>query len=120
MAGKIRVFPPYQILEGDLGIDAWRGRIKEYWFWDTAESVLPQTRALECVLIADTTDGDELVFHPDQPNRIYVLPRYDETSYIAGDGLWPAIQWLLTSGVLFDEVEDHSSQPFDGQAAQSS
>jgi len=45
-----------------------------------------------------------------------VLPRYEEMIYVAGDGLLPAIEWLLTSGVLTESIEDRNFTPFDGRA----
>jgi hypothetical protein len=117
LGGCIRVYPPYQILEGDNNVSAWRERISEYWFWDAGADVLTKDRALECVIVADTIDGDELVAHPSAPDRLYVLPRYDEMIYVAGDGLLPAIEWMLTSGILTEPTEDQSFAPFDGRLA---
>lgn len=56
----------------------WRRRINKYWFWDDVRELLPKERALECVIIGDTVSGDELVFHPSRPNRLFVLPRDSE------------------------------------------
>jgi hypothetical protein len=53
---------------------------------------------IEGVIVADTMDGDELMMHPSEPDRLYVLPRYEGAIYVAGDGLLPAMEWLLTSG----------------------
>jgi hypothetical protein len=116
LAGYVRVYPPYQLLDGDNSIAEWRKRIDEYWFWEEGEAILPKHKALECHIIADTVDGDELVAHPDEPNLLYVLPRYEGAIYVAGSGLLPAIEWLLTSGALTDPIEDRSFEPFDGRA----
>jgi hypothetical protein len=117
LAGYLRVYPPHQILTGDNNVQAWRERIDEYWFWDAGRDVLTKGRALECVIVADTMDGDEVVAHPSEPDRLYVLPRHDEMIYTAGDGLLPAIEWLLASGVLTEPIEDRSFSPFDGRAS---
>jgi hypothetical protein len=61
-------------------------------------------------------DGDELVMHPSDPDRLYVLPRHEEVIYVAGNGLLAAIEWFLTSGVLTEPIEDRSFEPFDGKA----
>ena len=116
LAGYIRVDPPYQILSGDNNVHAWRERIDEYWFWDEGSDVLTKDRALEGVIVADTMDGDGLMMHPSEPDRLYVLPRYEGAIYVAGDGLLPAIEWLLTSGVLTEPIEDRTFAPFDGRA----
>jgi hypothetical protein len=108
---------PNQILEGDNSVTEWRKRIDEYWFWDDGKDVLTKPKALECVIVADTMDGDELVSHPSEPDRLYVLPRHEEKIYVVGGGLMPAIEWLLTSGTLTDPIDDRTFEPFDGRAA---
>lgn len=117
LGGYLRVYPPHQILEGDNNVMEWRRRIDEYWFWDDGRDVLTKEKALECTIVADTVDGDELATHPSEPDRLYVFPRYEETIYVAGDGLFAAIEWLLTSGTLTDPIEDRTFSPFDGRKA---
>lgn len=116
LGGFVRVYPPYQVLSGDNGVNAWRGRIDEYWFWDEGADLITKDRTLECVIVTDTTQGDEVIMHPSEPDRLYVLPRYDEAIYEAGFGLLSAIEWLLTSGVLTEPIGDRSFTPFDGRA----
>ena len=113
----VRVYPPHQMLTGDNNITEWRKRIDEYWFWDDGVDILPKAKALECIIVADTMDGDELVFHPSEPDRLYVLPRYDEMAYVAGEGLLAAIEWLLTSGKLTKKIKSRKFEPWDGKAA---
>src|SRR5262249_17740167 len=81
--------------------------------------VLTKTQALESVIIGDTLDGDELIVHPGNPERIYVLPRHSEKIYVAGDGLLAAIEWLCTSGTLTEQFPERNFEPFDSQAGQS-
>jgi len=119
LGGYVRVYSPYQIVEGDNCVSRWRQRIDEYWVWDEGKDVLAKSKALECVIVADTMDGDEVVAHPTEPDRLYVLPRHDENIYVAGDGLMVALEWLMTSGVLADPIEDRTFEPFDGKAAPS-
>lgn len=113
----VRVYPPYQILEGDNRVTEWRKRIDEYWFWDEGKDVLTKAKALECIIVADTMDGDEVVFHPAEPDRLYVLPRNEEGVYVTDGGLLPAVDWLLNSGTLTDPIDDRTFEPFDGRAA---
>jgi hypothetical protein len=117
LGGYIRVYPPYQIVEGDNSVTEWRKRIDEYWFWDEGKEILSKEKALECIIIADTMEGDELVAHSSEPSRLYVLPRHEETIYVAGESLMSAIGWLMTSGVLTDPIEDRSFEPFDGRSS---
>jgi hypothetical protein len=115
LASYIRVYPPYQILEGDNGVHQWRKRVEEYYFWEPGRNVLAREHVLECIIVADTMDGDELVAHPSTPDRLYVLPRHEEMIFIAGDGLLPAIEWLLTSGTLTEPIDSRVFEPYDGR-----
>lgn len=91
----------------------WRQRIDEYWFWDDGRDVLTKEQALQSVIIGDTLDGDELIVHPDNPERVYILPRHSEGIHIAGDGLPTAIEWLCGSGALTEPFEERNFEPFD-------
>ncbi len=119
LAGHIRVYPPYQILDGDNCLSEWRKRIDEYWLWDEGREVLPKAKALECVIVADTLEGDEVIFHPSDPDKLYVLPRDEEQVYVADGGMWGALEWLLGAGVLGEAIDERSFEPFDGMAARS-
>lgn len=83
---KLRIYPPARVIHD---LDEWRERIERYWFW--GEAPLPQATALECVRIGDTIDGDELVFHPSDPDTLYLLPRHSDRSRALGRGLAEAI-----------------------------
>jgi hypothetical protein len=109
----VRVYPPKRLLAGENNVREWRERINEYWFWDQGEPLLPKPQALESVIIGDTLDGDELVVHPSNPERIYVLPRYQEEAYHAGDGLLAALEWLSSAGILTEAYEQREFEPAD-------
>lgn len=111
----IRIYPPRRILSGQNNLTEWRQRIEEYWFWDEGRNVLPKERALRSIVVGDTLDGDELIFHPDDPERIYVLPRHSENIYVAGMGLLEAIEWLCTSGTLTEPFAERKFEPFDSR-----
>lgn len=111
----LRVYPPRRILSGSNNHTQWRERIAKYWFWDEGVDKLPKDRALECVIIADTYQGDELVVHPDEPEKIYVLPRHSEDIHVAGEGLFDAIEWLCSSGVLSEPAQERMFEPFDSR-----
>ena len=67
----------------------------------------------ETVIIGDTLDGDELIVHPANPERIYVLPRHSEDIHVAGDGLPAAVEWLCGSGTLTEPFEERDFEPID-------
>jgi hypothetical protein len=68
-------------------------------FWDKNGPLTP-ARLANTVVIGNTMDGDTLVFHPDRPDDVFVLPRHDKQIYRIGPGLDAAIDWLCDSGVL--------------------
>ena len=109
----IRVYPPRRVI---AELDEWRQLIDEHWFWDDGREVLTKQRALESVVIGDTLDGDQLIVHPSNSEKIYVLPRNSEDIYVAGDGLLPAIDWLCTSGTLNEAFSERDFEPFDSRA----
>jgi hypothetical protein len=78
----------------------WRKRIQEYWFWDTSGAgITPEALQQEGVLVADTFDGDELGFHPADPDTLFVLPRNEDIVRRLGPGLVPAVDWVLSGGL---------------------
>lgn len=111
--GYIRVYPPKRILGGLNNVSEWRERIREYWFWDDGVDLLPESKALECYIIGDTMDGDELIFHPSQPDRIFVLPRHYEHIPFVDGGLLAALHWLCTSGESTEAFDERDFEPFD-------
>jgi hypothetical protein len=112
----VRISPPWRI-ESELS--EWRRRIKKYWFWDEGRDLLPKERALECVIIGDTVNGDELVFHPNRPNRLFVLPRDSEQIFEAGGDLLDAVEWMCTSGELGEAFNERNFEPFDSRVESS-
>jgi hypothetical protein len=108
----VRIHPPWRI-EKELG--DWRRRISKYWFWKASHELLPKERALECIIIGDTVNGDELVFHPTRPNRLFVLPRDSEKALVAGADLLEAVEWMCSSGELTEPFREREFEPFDSR-----
>jgi hypothetical protein len=107
----VRVYPPQRILSGSNNVQEWRERVDMYWFWDEGMEVLTKAQVLESVIIGDTLDGDELIVHPSNPQRVYVLPRHSETIYVAGDGLLAALGWLSSAGILTEAYAQREFEP---------
>lgn len=103
----IRIYPPRRILDDLL---EWRGRIGEYWLWDGGD-VFTKEQAFQSVIIGDTLDGDELIVHPSNPERLFVLPHDSSTIYVGGDGLPATIEWLCSSGMLTDAFDERDFEP---------
>jgi hypothetical protein len=106
----IRIYPPSRIISE---LADWRTRIDQYWFWDEGSEVLSKAEALKSIVLGDTVVGDELIFHPDRPDQIYVLPRDSESIFLAGDGLAEAIEWLCTSGQLTEPFKERYFEAFE-------
>lgn len=102
----VQIYSPNRILDGQNNLNEWRKRIDQYWFWDNENGKLPKSKALECIIIGDTTSGDELIFHPNNPDEIFILPRDFETVFSNNQGLSDTIDWLCSSGTLLFETFD--------------
>lgn len=108
----IRIYPPWRI---EKELPDWRRRINKHWFWEDGRDLLPKERAVECVIIGDTVNGDELVFHPTRPDRLFVLPADAEQVFEAGSDLLSAIEWICTSGELIEPFDERNFEPFDSR-----
>ncbi|MDZ8185066.1 MAG: SMI1/KNR4 family protein [Nostoc sp. ChiSLP02] len=75
----LRVFSPHDIVENLLS--EVRERLAMYWFWRDNPESLTQTLAVECIPCFDSYDGDDILFHPSNRNRLFVLPHGDEEIY---------------------------------------
>jgi hypothetical protein len=106
----VRIYPPWRILRE---LAEWRERIRKHWFWDKGRKLLPKERALESVIQGDTASGDELVFHPGKPDRLFVLPRESEKIFDAGSDLLAAVEWMCDSGKLTKRFTERDFEPFD-------
>jgi hypothetical protein len=108
----IRIFPPHALL-------AWRKHylelMRDYWLWDEEPFIFTQKQALESYAIGDTLDGDQLVVHPDNKDKIFVLPRNEYRVYEAGVTLAAAIEWLCTAGILTEVFDERELEPFNSR-----
>lgn len=117
----VRIYPPWRILIGDNNLEEWRERIDKYWFWDEGRETLSKENALQGIIVGDTVDGDEILFHPSEPDIIYVLPREEGIVYRIGPslfkkpGLLKAIEWLCSSGKLTKKIKERNFEPFDSR-----
>jgi hypothetical protein len=54
-----------------------------------------------------------VIFHPTNPEALYVLPRNEERIYQIGARFEDALEWLCTSGVISQPVASLYYEPFD-------
>jgi hypothetical protein len=99
----VRIYMPNRI---SRELNEFQQRWDEYWFCDKGRDILSKEKAMESIIIADTIIGDELVFHPLQPNKLYILPHNSDQIFEPGSNLDEAIEWILHSGVLFSDGDD--------------
>jgi hypothetical protein len=108
----VRIYPPWRVANE---LAEWRRRIDKYWFWDESHDVLPKERALECVIVGDTINGDELVFHPTRRDHLFVLPADGERVFDAGPDVLAAVEWMCNSGELTEPFAERDFEPFDSR-----
>ncbi len=95
----LRVFSPDQILERYQ--DA-RERWRTSYFWDAGRDVLSKEQVLESIIFADTTDGDEIIFHPQMPDKLFVLPRHDDQIYWVHEVFMEPLNWDSVHGKMYE------------------
>lgn len=93
----LRVYPPKRVR---AELPQWRRRVDAFWFWAPADDGFGADEGYASIPIADTLNGDELVFHPDRPGVLYVLPRDEEVVAPLRGGLIEALAWMAESGEL--------------------
>jgi hypothetical protein len=109
----LRVYPPARV-RADLA--AWRHKIDSYWFWAPADDGFGAEEAYESILIANTVNDDELVFHPDRPGTLYLLPRDEGVIAALRGSFLQALAWMAESGELGDCVGARYAMPLAGSA----
>lgn len=77
---SIRTLPPQDILDSYLS--EVRGRLSGDWFWAKNPDVLTQAQAIECVPFFDSFHGDDILFHPSDLNRWFILPHEAEEAIV--------------------------------------
>jgi hypothetical protein len=107
--GYVRVLLPSQVL---AEYRDWQKLWKEYFFWDEEEGGITKGRVIECIRIAYTIDGDSLVFHPENPAELFVLPRNDDFIHRIGSSLGEALDWVCESGVLVQKIKSRFFVPW--------
>ncbi len=103
----VRIFLPETII---FTLEEWKNRITQYWFWDEGKEVLTKEEVLKSIRIGDTFDGDEIILLNSQ---YYILPRYSEMIYKAGNTLEETITWLCSAGILTEAFSEREFEPFD-------
>lgn len=96
-AGFVRVYPPERVLRER---DVWRRRIDAHWFWRAAEDGFDANTAYDAYVLADTTSGDEFLWHPARADTFYVLPRHHEEVITRTMSFEALLAWATSSNDL--------------------
>jgi hypothetical protein len=96
LSNDIRLWPPRQV---EANLAEFRRLLADVFQYRDAGPLTPE-RVRESIILGDTITGDWLLFHPERPDDLFVLPRHDDQVYQIGPGLEAAIDWLCDSGVL--------------------
>jgi hypothetical protein len=97
ISGGLRVFPPTELQDQQR---FFREVTQEAWFFEEPDEALTRDYALESIMVADSLDGDQIIFHPGT-GRLHVLPRHDKRTYAVGTDFWDVVAWFQDSGVLW-------------------
>lgn len=105
--GQARVMPPDEIVGQTTEL---RDRL-QFLYGDVEEGydpfslfeagldlLLPE-RLLACILLVDAGNGHEIVYHPDTPGEIFLLPHDHDRIYKIGRTLEEALAWFLDDDV---------------------
>jgi hypothetical protein len=109
LCGLVRVYPIPDLLVMLVEQRAW-WRDEDFWY--EGHDVLPQQAVSESLMVADTLNGDEVVFHPSNPAGLYLLPRHEARIYRIGARFEDALEWLCTSGVVSEPQSSFDFEPF--------
>ena len=95
----IRAFSPKDIKKyGDEN----RERLINYWFWTDSHDILTKERALECLPFFDSDVGDDIIFHPDEPDRWFILPHEGTHIYVVS-----SFRELVSHYCPYDDDDDN-------------
>lgn len=59
--------------------------------------LLPPDRLMRCILLVNAGDGHQIIYHPDVPDKIFLLPHDHDRIYRIGQTLQEALTWFLAS-----------------------
>jgi Domain of unknown function (DUF4259)/SMI1 / KNR4 family (SUKH-1) len=82
--------------------DETRERLVDYWFWTDSSDILTKERALECLPFFDSYVGDDIIFHPDEPDRWFILPHEATHIYVVS-----SFRELVSHYCPYDDDDDN-------------
>lgn len=108
VSGLLRVCPPDDLLRQQRFL---ANVLHSAWFYTEPNETMTRAYAMESVMVADTSEGDMVIFHP-STRQLHVLPRNDTRTHAVGPDLWALVDWFQDSGVL---VNPHPFRYFESE-----
>jgi len=93
----LRVYEPRRVLEES---EKMRNLWRDYCFWEAGREILSKEQILEAIIFADTEVGDNVVLSTDMPDRLFVLPRDDDTVYWVPENFRNPLLWRSQDGIV--------------------
>ena len=100
---RVRVVPPTEIVDQT---DEFRERMQflygdqtcgydPFGLFEEGLDLLPPDRLFACILLIDAGDGHEIIYHPDNPDDIFLLPHEQDRIDRIGSSVAEALGWFL-------------------------
>jgi hypothetical protein len=111
--GRARVVPPSEIVDQTIEFrdrmhflyrDATAG-YDPFELFKTGLDLLPPARLLQCILVIDAGDGHEIIYHPDTPDALFLLPHDQEGIYRVGSTIEEALTAFLSNDRYIHAME---------------
>jgi len=100
----LRVLPPDELVrrtrdfrgvQANLVAGAEEDGYNRWDLFDDSLALLPPDRLLSVVLVIDAGEGDEIVYHPDAPDDLFLLPHGADIVVRVGGTIDEALAWVL-------------------------
>jgi len=103
----VALFPPEQILaEYTEEVDGWAS------FWENPDAVLSREQLQVSIPLGKSIEGDQIIFCPTYPERLFVLPRHDNVIYWIPEGFKALLHWVSAAGVINEQPAFTYFEPF--------
>ncbi len=111
--GRARVVPPSEIVDQTIEFrdrmhflygDATDGHDPFHQF-ETGLDLLQPERLFECILVIDAGDGHEIIYHPDTPDALFLLPHEQDGIYSVGRTIDEALTSFLGNDLYTHETQ---------------
>lgn len=111
--GRARIVPPSEIVDQTV---EFRDRMHvlfgeatdgydPFQLFETGLDLLPPDRLFQCILVIDAGDGHEIIYHPDTPDALFLLPHEQDGVYSVGRTIDAALTTFLGNDLYTHETQ---------------